>query len=218
MRAATWRYKRDVMAQNYMHIMFSKGARTRQMKAGSYDAYARMMAGATGQADLLGPRELDFIAARDSFYLSSVAGSGWPYIQHRGGLVGFLKSLGGNRLGFADFRGNKQFISTANLAENDRVALFLMDYPGQARLKLIGHAQIVERGDDPALVDALMTADYRAVPERALVIDVIGFDWNCPQHIVPRYTEAEISQGIAPLVQEIEALRAEIVRLKSTTD
>ncbi|WP_420853149.1 pyridoxamine 5'-phosphate oxidase family protein [Sphingosinicella microcystinivorans] len=161
--------------------------------------------------DVLTDREVEFILARDSFYMASVSEAGWPYIQHRGGPVGFLKRIEGNRIGFADYRGNMQYLSTANLAADDRVSLFLMDYPNRRRLKLIGHAYT---SDDPADIAALVVPDYRAVPERAFLIDIVGFDWNCPQHITPRFTEAEIEKGAQPLLEELARLRARIEELE----
>jgi len=181
-----------------------------QEAAGSRASYARMEASA-GKMDVLTEREAEFIAARDSFYIASVTEGGWPYIQHRGGPAGFLKRIAGNRIGFADFQGNRQFLSTANLAADDRVALFLMDYPNRRRLKLIGHAAT---SDDPADVAALSSPDYPAQPERAFVIDIVGFDWNCPQHITPRFTEAEIQRGTQPLLEELARLRARITELE----
>jgi len=163
-------------------------------------------------------RERAHIASRDSFYMASVNAGGWPYMQHRGGPAGFLRHIGGNRIGFADYRGNKQYISTANLAVNDRVSLFLMDYPNRERLKLIGHAVSVELADDPAAVTALMPEGYRAVPERAFFIDVIGWEWNCSQHITPRFTEAEISAAIKPMAAELNQLRAEVAALRAERD
>lgn len=150
--------------------------------------------------DLLAARETDFIAARDSFYMASVSEDGWPYVQHRGGPAGFLRRLAGNRIGFADYGGNRQNLSTANLAADDRVSLFLMDYPNRRRLKLIGHAH---GSDDPADIATLMMPGYAAEPERAFLIDVIGLGWNCPQHITPRFTEAEIKRGTQPLVDDL---------------
>ncbi|MEJ5976277.1 pyridoxamine 5'-phosphate oxidase family protein [Novosphingobium sp. PS1R-30] len=198
------------MAQTFLHTMFGPGSRALQEIAGSRGSYARMEAQA-GEIDSLGAREDEFIAARDSFYMATVSEDGWPYVQHRGGPVGFLKRLGGNRIGFADYRGNRQYLSTAHLAADDRVALFLMDYPNQRRLKLIGHAQISE---DPADIAAVMPVDYAAEPERAFVIDVVGFDWNCPQHITPRFTEAEIRRGTQPLLDELARLRARVAELE----
>ncbi len=160
---------------------------------------------------MLTDREAKFIAARDSFYMASVSEDGWPYVQHRGGPAGFLRRITGNRIGFADYRGNRQYLSAANLAADDRVALFLMDYPNQRRLKLIGHAHASENTADIA---ALMAPDYGAEPERVFVIDVIGFDWNCPQHITPRFTKAEVQRGTRPLLDEVAQLRARVTELE----
>ena len=203
------------MAQNYRHTLFNDAVKALQERHGSRAAYLKMDAGADGTPDTLTAKELDYIALRDSFYMASVNGDGWPYMQHRGGPAGFLRHIAGNRIGFADYRGNKQYISTANLAGNDRVSLFLMDYPNKDRLKLVGHAHSVEIADDPALVTSLMPAGYRAVPERAFLIDVIGWEWNCSQHITPRFTEAEISAAIQPMAAELNQLRAENAALRT---
>jgi predicted pyridoxine 5'-phosphate oxidase superfamily flavin-nucleotide-binding protein len=201
------------MARTYLSTMFGSGARTMQAAAGSRASYARMEADAGAQDDLT-QREIEFIAARDSFYMASVTEDGWPYVQHRGGPIGFLRHLGGNRIGFADFSGNRQYLSTANLAADDRVSLFLMDYPNRRRLKLIGHAHA---SDDAADVRRVMPPDYAAEPERAWLIDVVGYDWNCPQHITPRFTEAEIRRGTQPLLDELERLRARVAELEGGT-
>jgi len=200
------------MAQTYLHTMFGPGARALQGAAGSRASYARMEANA-GDADILTSRELDFITARDSFYMASVSEDGWPYVQHRGGPAGFLRPIGGNRIGFADYQGNRQYLSAANLAADDRVSLFLMDYPNRRRLKLIGHAS---SSDDPADIATLMVPGYAAEPERAVLIDVIGFDWNCPQHITPRFTEAEIQRATKPLVDELARLRTRVAELEGS--
>lgn len=202
------------MAQHYLQTLIGPGAEALQTKAGSRESYARMISGGNGLPDAVGDREAEFIAARDSFYMASVSEDGWPYVQHRGGPAGFLKVFDEHRIAFADYRGNRQYLTTANLLHDDRVALFLMDYPNQRRLKLIGHAHIVEPGDDPALFDRLMAGGYKAVPERSFVIDIVGHDWNCPQHITPRFTEAEIEAAVAPLKSELETIRAEVARLK----
>lgn len=183
-----------------------------QTAAGSRASYARMEADA-GPIDVLTTRELDFIAARDSFYMASVSEDGWPYVQHRGGPTGFLRHLDGNRVGFADYRGNRQYLSAAHLAADDRVSLFLMDYPNRRRLKIIGHAHV---GEDPAIIAALMPPDYAAEPQRVFLIDIIGFDWNCPQYITPRFTQAEVRRASEPLIDEIAALRARIAKLEGT--
>ena len=197
------------MARNYRHTLFSDAVKALQERHGSRASYLKMDAGADGTPDRLTAKELDYIALRDSFYMASVTAHGWPYMQHRGGPAGFLRHIAGNRIGFADYRGNKQYISTANLVGDDRVSLFLMDYPNRDRLKLVGHAHSVELADDPALVTSLMPAGYRATPERAFLIDVIGWEWNCSQHITPRFTEAEISAAIQPMAAELGQLRAE---------
>ncbi|WP_374395942.1 pyridoxamine 5'-phosphate oxidase family protein [Sphingopyxis sp.] len=206
------------MAQNYRHIVFSDAAKALQEQHGSRIAYAKLDTRPVGEIDDLTAKEIDYIALRDSFYMASVTPDGWPYMQHRGGPAGFLKHVGGNRIGFADYRGNKQYISTANLAANDRVSLFLMDYPNRERLKIVGHAHSVELADDPAAVTALMPEGYRAVPERAFFIDVIGWEWNCSQHITPRFTEAEISAAIKPMAAELNQLRAEVAALRAERD
>lgn len=198
------------MAQTYFQLMFGPRARALQAAAGSRTAYARLEA-QTGAIDALTASELDFIAARDSCYIASMSEGGWPYVQHRGGPIGFLRHISGNRLGFADYRGNRQYLSTANLAADDRVSLFLMDYPARRRLKLVGHART---SDDPAEIAALMPSGYAAVPERAFLIDIVGFDWNCPQHITPRFTEAETAAAHQPLIDELARLRARISELE----
>jgi hypothetical protein len=206
------------MARNYRHTLFDDTVKALQERHGSRASYAKMDAGADGAPDALTAKEIAFIEARDSFYMASVNPEGWPYMQHRGGPAGFLRHISGNRIGFADYRGNKQYISTANLMGNDRVSLFLMDYPNRERLKLVGHAHSVELGDDPAAVTALMPESYRATPERAFFIDVIGWEWNCSQYITPRFTEAEISAAIKPMAAELNQLRAEIAALRTERD
>lgn len=206
------------MARNYRTTLFNEDVRQLQEIHGSRAAYAKLDAGADGSPDALTDKEIAFIAERDSFYMASVTADGWPYLQHRGGPAGFLRHIEGNRIGFADYRGNKQYISTANLLHDDRVSLFLMDYPNKDRLKLIGHAHSVELADDPELAASLMPTGYRAVPERAFLIDVIGWEWNCSQHITPRFTEAEISAAIQPMAAELNRLRAEIAALRSAKE
>jgi predicted pyridoxine 5'-phosphate oxidase superfamily flavin-nucleotide-binding protein len=203
------------MARNYRHTMFSDAVKAVQERHGSRASYLKMDADADGTPDALTAKEIGFIALRDSFYMASVTAHGWPYMQHRGGPAGFLRHMAGNRIGFADYRGNRQYLSTANLAGNDRVSLFLMDYPNKDRLKLVGHAHSVELADDPALVTSLMPEGYRATPERAFLIDVIGWEWNCSQHITPRFTEAEISAAIQPMAAELNQLRAENAALRT---
>lgn len=198
------------MAQTYLHRMFGPRSRALQEADGSRASYARMEAQA-GPIDGLTPRELAFIAQRDSFYLASASESGWPYVQHRGGPAGFLHHLSGNRLGFADYPGNRQYLSVANLAADNRVSLFLIDYPARRRLKMIGHARTSE---DAADLAAVSVGEDGARPERAFLIDIVGFDWNCPQHITPRFTQAEVAALTQPLVDELEWLRARVAELE----
>ena len=136
-------------------------------------------------------QEAAFIRARDSFYMASMSRSGWPYIQHRGGPKGFLRQLDDQTLGFIDFAGNRQYLTVGNVSGEDRVALFLMDYPNRRRLKILAHATIRDLAADPALTAMLATPGYRGRPERAVMLKLHAFDWNCSQHITPRFTEAE---------------------------
>ena len=165
------------------------------------------------ERDAFTDEEAAFIAARDSFYMATASSDGWPYLQHRGGPAGFLKVLDPHQLGFADFKGNRQLLSTGNLAGDDRVSLFLMDYPHRERLKILGHARVLDAREHTALADQLSpTPELRSKIERLVLIDVMSFDWNCPQYITPRYSEAEIAEAVAPLrarVAELEAKLAE---------
>jgi predicted pyridoxine 5'-phosphate oxidase superfamily flavin-nucleotide-binding protein len=173
--------------------------------------------------DFKGHREFDrfteseaaFIADRDSFYMATVSETGWPYVQHRGGPRGFLKLLDDRTLAFADYRGNRQYISTGNLAADDRVCLFLMDYAHRARLKIYAHAETLALDADPALAECTAMADYRAKPERIFRLRLESFDWNCPQHITPRFTEQEITEAVRPLRERVALLEAENAELRS---
>ena len=162
------------------------------------------------ETDPLTPDEVDFIVSRDSFYLATVSETGWPYLQHRGGPPGFLKVLGPNLIGFADFKGNRQLISGGNLTTTDRVALFLMDYPHRARLKLLGHARVLDAREYPELADQIAPASLRGKAERLFLIQVVSYDWNCSQHITPRFTAAEIETYTAPLKARIAQLEAQL--------
>ncbi len=183
------------MGSRYAKTMFSPAAKRLQEQHNSRAQYERL-AQLGPRDEALGDFEQQFIAARDSFYLGSVGPDGWPYIQHRGGPAGFLQVIDGRTLAFADFAGNKQYITAGNLASNDRVALFLMDYPHQARLKIIGHARIVDLGEDPALEAKLRHPADPAKVERIFLISVVAYDWNCSQYITPRFTKEEYERGI----------------------
>ena len=158
--------------------------------------------------------EAAFIAARDSFYISTVNSDGWPYVQHRGGPPGFLKVLGPNLVGFPDFKGNRQLLSTGNLDGDDRVALFLMDYPHRERLKILGHARVLDARENADLAGELSPApELHNRVERLFLIEVVSFDWNCPQYITPRFTAAEVEVAVAPLRARISELEAKLAAL-----
>jgi predicted pyridoxine 5'-phosphate oxidase superfamily flavin-nucleotide-binding protein len=160
--------------------------------------------------DALTPDEAGFIALRDSFYMATVSETGWPYVQHRGGPLGFVKVLGPNLIGFADFKGNRQLVSTGNLSKTDRVALFMMDYPSRTRLKLLGHARVFDAREHSELVDQLAPEMLRSKVERLFLIQVVSYDWNCAQYVTPRFTAAEVEKYVAPLKARIAELEAQL--------
>ena len=173
------------------------------------------VAGPAPDRDPLTDDERTFIAERDSFYLGTISESGWPYIQHRGGPKGFLRLLDAQTLAFADLGGNRQLLSTGNLATNDRVALFLMDYPRRERLKILGHARVLDAKEHPELLPQVLPDGIAAEDvERIFVIDVLSYDWNCSQHITPRYTAAEVETAVAPLRQRIADLEQQLAASK----
>jgi predicted pyridoxine 5'-phosphate oxidase superfamily flavin-nucleotide-binding protein len=170
----------------------------------------RASIGSAPDRDPLTDEERTFIEARDSFYMATITESGWPYIQHRGGPLGFLRVVSPTQLAFADYRGNRQMLSTGNLAANDRVALFLMDYPRRERLKILGHARIEDARQHPELVAQLGELEVQRLVERLFFIEVISFDWNCPKYITQRYTAAEVEKAVEPLRQRIAELEAQL--------
>lgn len=192
------------MGHKFAELAFTSKVKAAQEQNGSRRAYSRMETGDDNH-DALGPNEAAFIAARDSFYMATVSETGWPYLQHRGGPPGFMRVLDEKTIGLADFRGNRQYVSVGNLQTDDRVSLFLMDYPNRSRLKILGRARIVDVNDHEMLQRLLMP-EYKAQVERGILISVEAFDWNCPQHITPRFTLAEIEEGTAPLRQRIAEL------------
>ena len=207
------------MSESFYEIAFTPGVKQQQTEHGSRNSYQRATQAHAGD-NHLGPEEQHFIALRDSFYMASTSETGWPYIQHRGGPPGFVHILRPDLIAFADLRGNKQYISVGNLSHDDRVALFFMDYPNQTRLKILGHAEIHEHDAAArALIAQLRTAEPNAVPqsvpERAILIRVSGFNWNCPQHITPRYTLAELESPLTPLRNRLAALESENAALRS---
>jgi len=194
------------MAHKFAEIAFTDTVREIQVVEGSRAGYASMDKG-EDYNHLLRPREAQFIAARDSFYMASVSETDWPYVQHRGGPAGFLRVIDEKTLGFADFSGNRQYVSVGNFRKNDRVALFLMDYPNRTRLKVLARVSVVEP-NETEILSQLNVDGYQARVERGFLIHIEAFDWNCPQHITPRYTEAQVDELIAPLLEENRALKA----------
>ena len=203
------------MANTFGSLVFTPVVKELQQRYGSRRQYERL-AGQGDSHEGLGPDEREFISERDSFYMASIGSTGWPYVQHRGGPKGFLKILTNQTIAFADYRGNKQYISTGNLLTDDRVALILVDYPHQARLKILGHAKIKERGAEAGeLLEMVRDKKENTFVERVYVIHVEGFDWNCSQHITPRFTVDEIRTILAPFEERLKALEAENARLST---
>jgi len=177
----------------YKRTLFTDTIRAMQTDAGSRRAYANAER-RRDDHDGLGAEEIAFVQAADHFFLATVGADGWPYVQHRGGPAGFLRILDQRRIGFADFRGNQQFISAGNVATDDRASIIIMDYVAPARLKLIGHLRFTPMADAGAdLRDQLVPEGARAQVDRLATFEIVGFDWNCPRHIVPRYTRDEIA-------------------------
>ena len=198
------------MGHRFADLAFTPRVRALQDAAGSRAHYAEPD-DVPDHHDVLGEKESAFIRARDSLYMASIGETGWPYVQHRGGPKGFLKVLDAKTLGFADFRGNRQYVSLGNFESDPRVALILMDYPGRARLKLLGRIEIVDKDD--SILQQLKPANYRGLVERGILIRVAAFDWNCPQHIVARYTAEELEPLIQPLKDRVRELEMQLQAL-----
>ena len=207
------------MGRRFAELAFTPLVKEEQKFHGSRPMYARAEQ-SSNLEDQLGPDEQQFVRERDGFYMASVSETGWPYVQFRGGEKGFLRVLDERTLGFADLRGNKQYISTGNLKHDARVTLFLMDYRTQSRLKILGRATIYEGAADAPSdamewIERLRVPTEKAPTERAVLIHVEAFDWNCQQHITPRYTQEEMAEMLVPLRRRMEALEAENQRLKA---
>ncbi|MEP7341624.1 MAG: pyridoxamine 5'-phosphate oxidase family protein [Acidobacteriota bacterium] len=200
------------MARNFAEIAFTESVKAQQEKYGSRRSYARMEAQERGTE--ISEAEAEFIGERDGFYLATVGESDYPYVQFRGGPKGFLKVLDPKTLAYADFRGNLQYISVGNLTRNDKAALILMDYANRQRLKIYARIEVVEAKDASELITQLQDTSYEAQVERAMVLHVEAFDWNCPQHITPRFTIEEIRELNVPLYEHVASLEAEIELLK----
>lgn len=194
------------MAHKYAQIAFTQTVRSVQTHHNSRSGYASMDEGEDHNY-LLSEHEAEFLAQRDSFYMASVNENDWPYLQHRGGPKGFMRVIDASTIGFADFSGNRQYVSTGNFKTNDRVALFFMDYPNRRRLKMFGRVKQVDDQDWDMLAQ-LEVDGYRATVERGFLISIEGFDWNCPQHITPRFSESEVDSVLAPILKENERLKA----------
>jgi predicted pyridoxine 5'-phosphate oxidase superfamily flavin-nucleotide-binding protein len=201
------------MSHKFFDLTFTPSVKAVQEKYGSRRSYARMEGGKPDFYGLMDGEE-DFISQRDDFYLATVNQEGQPYIQFRGGPAGFLRVLDPYTLGFADFKGNMQYISAGNLAENSRAALFLMDYAHQTRLKILARVEVKDAQDVPEIIEKLSVPGYKAKVERAMILHVEAFDWNCPQHITQRFTLEEVRAMNAPLYEHIEKLEKEIEELK----
>lgn len=202
------------MSKRYASIAFTDDVSAVQRDHDSHRFYGRKVAAgdATSGPDPLTDDEKGYLRERDGFYLSSVGDTGWPYVQFRGGSTGFVHIIDDRTIGWADFRGNLQYISTGNVSGDDRVTIIALDYASRRRLKIFGHARIVTAEDDLELLQSLSDGTHDAVVEGAVIVSVEAYDWNCPQHITPRFTAAELELALAPIREELAALRAENAR------
>jgi len=202
------------MARNFASIAFTDAVRKLQEKFGSRASYDRMEKHT--YVDGLTEQEIEFISERDSFYMATNSENGFPYIQHRGGPKGFVKVLDNKHIGFIDFKGNMQYISVGNIETNNKVSIIMIDYPSRSRLKIFATAKIVEISDDQPLYHLLDLSSYKFKPERMFVLTIEAYDWNCPQHITPRYTVDQIEEVFNAQEQRIALLEAEIEALKGS--
>ncbi|ACU57764.1 pyridoxamine 5'-phosphate oxidase family protein [Chitinophaga pinensis] len=197
---------------NYSSLAFTDAVRDMQEKLGSRKSYARLEN--RNYVDGLTENEMAFISDRDSFYMATIGENGYPYIQHRGGPKGFVKVLNATQMGIIDYKGNAQYITVGNITDNNHVSVIMVDYPTRTRLKLYASARIVELEDDPVLYEQLRTDGYQFRPERMMLFDIDAYDWNCPQHITPRYSLEEINKAFASQRQYILQLETELKKLK----
>lgn len=198
------------MRHRFFDLAFTPSVQAEQSRRGSRAAYASAARGPRPDVDLLSENEAAFISERDSFYLATVSETGWPYVQHRGGPAGFVRVLDERTIGWAEFGGNRQYVSAGNTAADDRVSLFLMDYPNRQRLKLLGCLRSYEPDERPDLAERLALPGYKARVERLVTVTVEASDWNCPQHITPRFTEAEVKAAVTPLHARIAELEVQL--------
>src|SRR5580693_1089073 len=195
------------MPHGFLDIATTPSVTEAQRANGSVDYWSNFSGERT--FDRFRDSEAAFIAARDSFYMATVSESGWPYVQHRGGPPGFIRMLDDKTLAIADYRGNRQYISVGNLATGGRAALIMVDYPNRRRLKIYAHVEVKNLADNPELAAAVATPGYKAKPERVLLFHLDAFDWNCPPHITPRFSEAELAEALAPVREKLMAREAE---------
>ena len=200
------------MARNFASLAFTPAVKHLQEQYGSRSAYARMEKQV--YQDGLTENEEAFIAERDSFYMASIGANGFPYIQHRGGPKGFVQAIDAHTLAFVDVRGNQQFISLGNISERPNVSLIFMDYPHRTRLKVLAKAEVATLESRPELVAKLM-ASFKAKPERVLLLHVEAYDWNCPQHITPRFTQEELVEALDAQREYVEGLQREVEELRA---
>lgn len=201
------------MAYSFGSLVFTPTVKALQERYGSRRQYAKRETSGFSP-DPIGPSEAGFLAGCDSFYMASIGENGWPYVQHRGGPPGFLKAIDERTVAFADFRGNKQYITAGNLMTDNRVALILVDYPRKARLKILGRVEIVEGAGAGPWLGKLRDPEYDAVVERVFIVHVEASDWNCQQHITPRFTEDQIRTALEPFERRMQELERENEELR----
>jgi predicted pyridoxine 5'-phosphate oxidase superfamily flavin-nucleotide-binding protein len=203
------------MSRAFADISFTPAVLAIQAQQGSAESYKKFLEPEAEAGNRIGPAEVKFFSAMDGFFQSTISESGWPYVQFRGGPKGFLKVIDDKTIAYADFRGNRQYLSAGNLTGNDRISLILVDYPNRRRLKVWGRAQMIQITEDPEFIKELQMPAYRGLPERAVVITIEALDWNCPQHIPQRMTLEELEPNIASMREEIARLKSENEQLKS---
>lgn len=197
------------MPNAFAPITFTDSVKTAQTKYGSRENNLRFELSDDPRNEL-GSLETEFIETRDSFFMATISENGWPYVQHRGGPIGFLKVLDSRTIGFADFKGNRQYLSVGNLNANPRVSLILLDYPNRRRLKIWGTARIIHEEDDAKTLSHITMPSYQARVERGVLIKIQAMEWNCPQHITVRYSETEVDRLVEPLLEENRLLREQL--------
>jgi len=200
------------MPYGFLDALMTPGVRAVQAEMGAAEVWDNFKGHRA--FDRLGEQEIAFIGARDSLFMATIGETGWPYIQHRGGQPGFLKVLDEKTLAFPDFKGNRQYISVGNVTTDARVALILVDYPHRSRMKILAHVEVIGVDERPDVTKQVIDPGYKAKVERIIILHLVTFDWNCPQHITPRFTEAEVTDAIKPLTAHIASLETEVVELR----